>query len=244
MQLIPAIDLRRGRVVRLAQGDDDRRKTYDHDPADLLARFADAGVSRVHVVDLDAAFGEEPQRALVESLVAATDLNVELGGGLRDASAVAWALGAGCERLVLGSVVARDFPAFEALVARHPGRLVPAVEVAGGELKVAGWRESAALTLEDLCRRLQGLPCPAALVTDVERDGTLQGPNLDLARHVAEVSGIPSIVSGGVHSLGDLEAAAGIPGIGAVIVGKALYEERFTLADALEAAEGPRRTTP
>lgn len=237
MRLIPAIDLRHGNVVRLQQGDDARRTVYDADPAVTLRRFAAAGVDLVHVVDLDAAFGEPPQRSLIEKL-AGVGPGIELGGGLRDAEAVEWALDpelGGCARIVIGSMVARDFAAFRRIAEDFPGRVVPAVEVAGGELKIAGWRESAALPLEELCTNLRGVPSPAVLVTDVERDGTLQGPNLDLARRVAGLAGIPALLSGGVHALDDLRAAARVPEIAGAIVGKAIYDGVFSVEEALAA---------
>jgi phosphoribosyl isomerase A len=236
MQLIPAIDLRGGEVVRLVKGDDGRRTRYGLDPRQVLADFAAAGVGRVHVVDLDAAFGEPPQRRLIGELVAAAgDLKIELGGGLRDRSAVDWALAeAGCERVVLGSLAARDFAAFAAIVAAYPDRILPAVEIAAGALRIAGWTRDAPVGLEELCGRLQGLACPAALVTDVERDGTLAGPNLELAQQVHGLSGLPVLVSGGVRSLDDLRAA-GVAGVAGAIVGKALYEGRFSVEEARRA---------
>ncbi|MEM8930180.1 MAG: HisA/HisF-related TIM barrel protein [Acidobacteriota bacterium] len=237
MELIPAIDLREGSVVRLAQGDDARRTVYDLEPLDLVRRFTDAGVRRIHVVDLDAAFGLEPQRRLVERLVAYSEPKIELGGGLRDAESVRWALAAGCDRLVLGSIVAKDFDTFASLVDRFPGRLVPAIEVADGKLRVSGWTESVDLGLDTLCERLRGLDCPAALVTDVSRDGLLGGPNFDLATHVAEASGIPAIVSGGVRDLDDLVAAGSRSNLAGIIVGKAYYEGHFTMREALTALD-------
>ncbi len=242
MQLIPAIDLRYGGVVRLTQGDDARRTVYDVDPHVMLRRFGAAGVDLVHVIDLDAAFGGEPQRELIAELAARGPVRpgpgIELGGGMRDREAVEWALGAGCERVVIGSLVARDFGAFRTLAEELPGRVVPAVEVAGEELRISGWREGAGISLEELCEKLRGLPCPAALVTDVERDGTLQGPNLDLARRVADLSGLPALLSGGVRALADLEAAARVPQIAGAIVGKALYDGVFSVEEALAACRG------
>lgn len=238
MDLLPAIDLRGGRVVRLRQGDDTRRTVYGDDPLAVLRGFAEAGVERVHAVDLDAALGEPPQRALVERLAAEGGVGLELGGGLRGREAVAWALGAGCERVVLGSLVARDLPLFAELAAEHAGRLVPALDVAGGEVRVAGWKEGAGAPLAELCERLAGLPCPAVLVTDIERDGTLEGPNLELAREVGRETGIPSLLSGGVRSLDDLRAARQVPEIGGAVVGKALYEGAFTVPQALAACRG------
>ena len=240
MQLIPAIDLRQGRVVRLVQGDDGRRKSYGVDPSGALREYAAAGISLVHVVDLDAALGEAPQRELITALVESgqDDCGIELGGGLGDADAVAWALGAGCQRVVMGSIVARDFDAFSEVGRAYPGRGVPAIEVAGGKLRIAGWREEAEVSAAEVCRGLRGLDCPAVLVTDVERDGTLAGPNLDLARQVAADSGIPALLSGGVRSLDDLRAAARVEEIAGAIVGKALYEGLFTVEEAMAACEG------
>ncbi len=236
MQLIPAIDLRQGQVVRLVQGDDGRRKSYRLDPFAVLQEYAEAGVGLVHVVDLDAALGEPHQRELINALVTASrdaGTSIELGGGLRDLDAVTRALVDGCERVVLGSIVARDFDAFAEIVDACPGRVVPAIEVAAGKLRIAGWKEEAEMTVGDACRRLRGLACPAVLVTDVERDGTLAGPNLELARRVAAETGMPALLSGGVRSLDDLRAAAGVPEIAGAIVGKALYEGLFTVAEAL-----------
>ena len=240
MQLIPAIDLRQGKVVRLIQGDDGRRTSYGLDPFEVLREYAEAGIRLVHVVDLDAALGEPRQEELITALVESgqSGTRIELGGGLGDHDAVAWALGAGCERVVLGSLVARDFDAFSARVEAFPDRVVPAIEVAAGKLRISGWTEEAAVSVDDVCRNLRGLACPAVLVTDVERDGTLAGPNLDLARRVATATGIPALLSGGVRSLDDLRAAARMPEIAGAIVGKALYEGLFTVAEAISACEG------
>jgi phosphoribosylformimino-5-aminoimidazole carboxamide ribotide isomerase len=234
MDVIPAIDLRRGRAVRLRQGDEARETVYGDDPVAVLESFARAGVARVHVVDLDAVFGESPQRALVERM-AAVGTKLQLGGGLRSREAIDWAFAAGCERTVIGSLVARDVEAFRRLAHELPGRLVPALDVAGGEVRIAGWKERASWPLGELCAQLMGLPCPAALVTDVERDGMMAGPNLELALRVARTSGLPALLSGGIHALTDLESACPIPEIAGVIVGRALYEGAFTVEEALAA---------
>jgi phosphoribosylformimino-5-aminoimidazole carboxamide ribotide isomerase len=232
MELIPAIDLRRGRVVRLRQGDEARATVYEDDPLAVLASYAGTGVERVHVVDLDAALGEPPQRELIERM-AAVGPKIQLGGGLRDSGAIDWALAAGCGRAVIGSLVARDLEAFRALAQERPGRLVPAVDVAGGEVRISGWKEGAPRSLGELCAGLMGLPCPAVLVTDVERDGMMSGPNLELALRVARTSGLPALLSGGVQALSDLEAACRVPEIAGAIVGRALYEGAFTVEEAL-----------
>jgi phosphoribosylformimino-5-aminoimidazole carboxamide ribotide isomerase len=231
VELIPAIDLRRGRAVRLQQGDDARATVYGEDPMAVLAAYASAGVARVHVVDLDAALGEPPQRELIERMAKVG--RIQLGGGLRDGPAIDWALAAGCDRVVIGSLVARDVEAFRALAEERPGRLVPALDVAHGEVRIAGWKDVAPHNLGELCGRLMGAPCPAVLVTDVERDGMMTGPNLELACRVARTSGIPALLSGGIGSLADLETARESAEIAGAIVGRALYEGAFTVEEAL-----------
>jgi phosphoribosylformimino-5-aminoimidazole carboxamide ribotide isomerase len=241
MELLPALDLRHGRVVRLLRGDPGRETVYGEDPEAVLAAYAAAGVARAHLVDLDAALGEPPQRALVErlaGLAAGRRPDLQLGGGLRDAGAVGWALAAGCDRAVLGSLVVRDPAAFAALARRFPGRLVPALDVRDGEVRTAGWREGSGVAPEAAAAALAGLPCPAVLVTDVARDGALTGPDLELARRVAAAAGLPALVSGGVRTLADLTAARGTPGVAGVVVGRALYEGAFGLGEALAACRG------
>lgn len=236
-ELLPAVDLRGGRVVRLVRGDDARRTVYGDEPATVLERYREAGARRAHVVDLDAALGESPQRRLLEGLVG-RGLRLQLGGGLRDEKAVAWALDAGFDRVVLGSLVTRDFARFAELAEAHPGRVVPALDCLGDEVRVAGWRERSRVLLDQLCPRLSALPCPAVLVTDIDRDGTLEGANLSLARRVGSSSALPALLSGGVRSLTDLARAREAPEIGGAVVGKALYEGVFTLAAALAVCRG------
>ncbi len=238
MDLLPAIDLRHGQAVRLRQGDDARATVYG-DPLAVLDGYIRAGARIVHVVDLDATFGEAPQRELI-SRMPGRGADVQLGGGLRDRDSVRWALDAGCARAVVGSMVARDVEAFRSLAQEHPGALVPALDIEAGEVRIAGWTEGTAWRLPELCVRLRGLPCPAVLVTDVERDGMLSGPNLDLARRVATASGIPALLSGGVHSLHDLVTAREVPEIAGAIVGRAIYEGIFTVEEALAACGGAR----
>lgn len=231
MDLLPAVDLRHGKAVRLQQGDARRETIYSDDPMALLERFDAARVFHVHVVDLDAAFGEPPQRELIARMAAR--MPIQLGGGLRDRDAIQWALDAGCARVVLGSLVARDPERFGALAAEFPARVVPALDVEKGEVRIAGWTEGARHSLADLCALLKALPCPAVLVTDVERDGMMTGPNLDLTRRVAQDTGLPGLLSGGIRRLEDLEAARKVPEIGGVIVGRALYEGAFTVEEAV-----------
>jgi len=242
LELLPAIDLRRGEVVRLRQGRADAPQVYAADLTRTLREFARAGVRRVHVVDLDAAFGEAPQRDLLRNVLAERERPaIELGGGLRNEEAIDWALSIGCERAVVGSLVAQDPYAFAELCERYPLRLVPALDIDQGRVRVAGWTSDAALGVDELCASLRGLPCAAVLVTDISRDGTLEGANVRLARDVARATEMPALLSGGVGSLEDLRAAARVPEIGGAVVGKALWEGAFTLGEALVACRGQER---
>jgi phosphoribosylformimino-5-aminoimidazole carboxamide ribotide isomerase len=221
-------------VVRLRRGDDAQRTTYDVDPLDALRRYADAGVAIVHCVDLDAAFGEKPQRALIERMLAVPGApRIELGGGLREPSAVHWALDAGCARVVLTSLLVRDPDLFEALAQDSPLRLVPALDIEGETVRYQGWTASSPFSLETICARLRPLPIAAVLVTDIARDGTLEGSNIALAQRVGTLCAAPAIVSGGVGTLADLETAVRCPEVGGVIVGKAIYDGTIDLGRAV-----------
>ena len=236
VQLLPAIDLRGGQVVRLERGDDERRTVYDADPGNALRRYREAGVARIHVVDLDAAFGGPPQRGVVRELARrAVRGGIQLGGGLRDREAVEWAFAAGCERAVVTSLIVRDFDVFADLCREHPGRMVAALDIDGGEVRLAGWTESADRSPAALCAELADLPVAAVLVTDISRDGMMRGPNIDLACRIGDLAGAPAILSGGVRSAADLEAAARRSEIEAAIVGRALYDGSLSLDEAIAA---------
>ncbi|MCY3970758.1 MAG: 1-(5-phosphoribosyl)-5-[(5-phosphoribosylamino)methylideneamino] imidazole-4-carboxamide isomerase [Acidobacteria bacterium] len=246
VQLLPAIDLRGGQVVRLERGDDGRRTVYDADPSGALRRYCEAGVSRIHVVDLDAAFGDAPQRGVVQELARQAAeaeggrAHIQLGGGLRDREAVEWAFGAGCERAVVTSLIVREFDVFAGLCRDYPGRMVAALDMDGGEVRLAGWTESADRSPAALCGQLADLPIAAVLVTDISRDGMMRGPNIDLACRIGNMAGASAILSGGVRSAADLEAASLRPEIEAAIVGRALYDGSLGLDEAIEACGSAR----
>ncbi len=239
MQLLPAIDLRGGQIVRLERGDDGRRTVYGADPCNALRRYRQAGVSRIHIVDLDAAFGGAQQRELAGELARrAAPGGIQLGGGLRDRESVEWAFAAGCERAVVTSLIVRNFDVFAGLCRDYPGRMVAALDIDGGEVRLAGWTESADRSPAALCAQLAGLPIAAVLVTDISRDGMMQGPNIDLACEIGAMAGAPAILSGGVRSAADLEAAARRPELEAAIVGRALYDGSLTLDQGIAACDG------
>jgi phosphoribosylformimino-5-aminoimidazole carboxamide ribotide isomerase len=234
MDLYPAIDLLGGRAVRLRQGDYDDETVYGDDPVAIAVSFADAGARWIHVVDLDAARSGTPvNRDVVAAIAAAVDgrARVQTGGGVRSvADAVALA-GAGVTRVVMGSAAVRN----PELVDEVADRVAVAVGLdhRGGELAVDGWTAGSGTHVEDaLCR----YPRAAAFViTDISRDGMLSGPDIAGLAAAAAATDVPVIASGGVGSLDDVVALAGVPGLAGVITGKALYENRFTVAEALDA---------
>ena len=247
MQLIPSIDLRHGKVVRLKQGRDEQATVYSDDPLEVMAQFQDAGAERVHIVDLDAAFGEPRQTALLARVVvAAKGEQIQLGGGLRTADLLRAALDSGFDRVVAGSMVVHDPAAFGRAAAGLPGRVIPALEFDDGRLRAAGWCEGTALGLEEVLQAL--LPFTGlfseALVTDIARDGMLSGPNIDLGVSVARALGVQAIVSGGVAGSGDVVAAAVHSELSAVIVGRSFYDGRIDLLSALEALRSARAGVP
>ena len=235
--LIPAIDLRHGEVVRLKQGEDARRTVYETDPTVVVERYASAGIRHLHLVDLDAAFGEPAQRDVLERIAQVADgrCRLQLGGGLRDRAAFDWAAASGFSRFVVTSLLVKDFDLCASVATAHPGSLVPALDLRAGELKMSGWTESAGVDLDSLCKKLSALPLGAVLVTDIERDGMLDGPNVDLAARIGAACGAPGLLSGGVRTLDHLKAALAAPGVGGAIVGRALLDGALDLEDALRA---------
>jgi phosphoribosylformimino-5-aminoimidazole carboxamide ribotide isomerase len=232
--VIPAIDLLNGKAVRLRQGDYDQVTHYDRDPAEIATRWR-ALVSRLHVVDLEGArAGQTVQRELVARIVAAFGPGVQVGGGIRDLAAIEATLSLGVERVVLGTAAIKDPALVRAAASRWPGRVVVAVDAKDGWVATEGWEETSDRRVEDLVAELSALPLGGLLYTDIARDGTEVGPNVEATARLAASSEIPVIASGGVGTLAHLAALAQAPGgIAAAIVGRALHEQRFTLADAV-----------
>ncbi len=244
LTLYPAIDIRDGRAVRLLQGDYDRETRYDADPVDAARRWADGGAEIVHVVDLDGARAGVPANlGIVARMAAAVDVPIQLGGGLRDPAAVASAFAAGAARAVLGTSAQRDPDLLAALAEAHGDRIVASVDAKGARVAVEGWERATTTTVEDAIRVLGGRGVRRFVYTPVEVDGTLDGPGLDGLGLILEAcgeTGAELIYSGGVGTVADLTALAAIRSdfLGGVIVGRALYERRFTVAEALAALSG------
>ena len=239
MIVYPAIDLRGGRCVRLTQGDFGRETVYGDDPVAVARRWAALGAQWLHVVDLDGARAGRPVQApLVAAICAAVRILVQVGGGLRDAAAVETVLDAGAARVVLGTVAVRE-PALCARLCRTwPGRVAVGIDARDGLVRVAGWLEGAALQATELARAAARNGAAALVYTDIGRDGTEKGPDLEGTRAVARAAGIPVIASGGVGSVDHVRAVAALAGDGVagVIVGRALYSGAVALPDALAGA--------
>ncbi len=239
MKLFPAIDLLGGRAVRLEAGDRGRATVFHDQPVELVAELAAGGADRLHVVDLDGAFGEPRQWALIRGIVAASPIPVEVGGGLRDPTSIDAMLGLGAAFVVLGTAAVRSPDLVERACRAHPGRVIIAVDARDGVVAVEGWTASGGVTALELGRRAAGWGAAALLYTDVARDGLHAGPNVAATAALARDVGCDVIASGGVGSLDDLAALrdAGVP---AVVVGRALYDRRFTVAEAAAVAHAPR----
>jgi phosphoribosylformimino-5-aminoimidazole carboxamide ribotide isomerase len=238
VKLFPAIDLLGGRAVRLEAGVRERATVFHDSPVELVAEFAAGGADRLHVVDLDGAFGEPRQLELVRAIVAASPIPVEVGGGIRDRDAAAAVLDAGAAFVVLGTAAVRSPTLVAALCGAYPGRVIVAVDARDGVVAVDGWTTSGDVTAIELGGRAAGWGAAALLYTDIARDGLHTGPNVDATAQLARaVAPCDVIASGGVGSLGDLARLrdAGIP---AAVVGRAIYDRRFTVAEAVFVARG------
>jgi phosphoribosylformimino-5-aminoimidazole carboxamide ribotide isomerase len=235
LEILPAIDVLGGRAVRLAGGKRDEVTLEGGEPSELSARLAGEGAERLHLVDLDGAFSGVPSIELVERVAAAGSVPLQVGGGYRSLDAIAAALDAGADRVMVGTAALA--PGFlEEAVGRFGGSLVVAVDVRDGRVAVEGWTEVSELTPAELAERCASLGVARLLVTSATRDGSLSGPDLSLVENVLAV-GLPVLAAGGIATLDDLRALRRTGCEGAV-VGSALMAGRFTLAEALAAGSG------
>ena len=233
--LLPAVDVADGQAVRLVQGAAGSETSYG-DPLAAALAWQAAGAEWIHLVDLDAAFGRGSNAALLAGVVARLDIAVELSGGIRDDSSLAAALSTGCARVNVGTAALERPGWVRDIIAAHGERVAVGLDVRGTKLAARGWTREGG-DLDEALARLDGDGCARFVVTDVTKDGTLTGPNLDLLRAVCARTKRPVIASGGVSSLDDLRAIAALAplGVEGAIVGKALYTGAFTLEQALEA---------
>ena len=240
MIVIPAVDLRDGRCVRLREGRAEAETVFSDDPVAMATRWASLGAERLHVVDLDGAFAGAPrQTALVAKIVAAVaPVPVEVGGGLRDVAAVEAALEAGARWAVVGTRAALDRAFLREVCRACPGRIIVAVDARGAQVAIKGWTEVVDETVTEVGRRAQEAGAAALLYTDISRDGTETGPNVEDTAALARAVAVPVLASGGVGRVEDITALAGIPRVAGVVVGRALYTGALTLPDAIAAANG------
>lgn len=235
MKIIPAIDLLDGKAVRLRRGERDDVTVFSDEPWTLVEQFCAAGAERIHVVDLDGAFsGARAHGDVVAKILARATVPVQVGGGLRSRAAIDALLAAGVQYAVLGTIAVKDPALAEAVCRDYPGRAIVAVDARDGMVAVEGWVETSQISAVELGRRAAGWGAAALLYTDVARDGVHTGPNVEATAALAATTGVPVIASGGVSSLDDLRAlaAAGVP---YAIVGRALYDRRFSLEEAIAA---------
>jgi len=242
LELYPAIDLRGGRCVRLRQGDYAAETVYDDDPVAVARRFAAAGTRWIHVVDLDAArTGEAANLTVVEAICAAVPCRVQAGGGVRSAEAAGALLGSGVARVVIGTAAVESPELVDDLCVMHPGQVAVGLDARGRAVAVRGWKEAAGADLVELAGRFDAAGVAALIVTEIGRDGMLEGPDVDQLAAVLAATGLPIVASGGVASITDLirlrDLRAGGRSLAGAIVGTALYEGRFTLEEALAAVE-------
>jgi phosphoribosylformimino-5-aminoimidazole carboxamide ribotide isomerase len=236
VKLLPAIDLIAGQAVRLEEGRRDRVTVFHDKPVELVAELARGGADRLHVVDLDGAFAGAPQQhALIREIVRASPIPVEVGGGIRDRAAIEAVLELGAQFVVLGTAAVRSPALVEEACRAHPGRVIVAVDARDGVVAVDGWTASGGVTAIELGQRAASWGAAALLYTDVSRDGLHVGPNVEMTAALARAVSCEVIASGGVGSLDDL-ARLRDANIAAVVVGRAIYDRRFTVEQAAEVA--------
>ena len=239
LELLPAVDVVDGQAVRLVQGEAGSETSYG-DPREAARTWMDDGAEWIHLVDLDAAFGRGSNAELLAGIVADLDIAVELSGGIRDDESLARALDTGAKRVNLGTAALENPDWTAKVIAQHGDRIAVGLDVRGTTLAARGWTREGG-DLWEVLERLDADGCARYVVTDVTKDGTLRGPNLDLLREVCERTEAPVVASGGVSSLADIAALRTLvdAGVEGAIVGKALYAGAFTLPEALDVAGRP-----
>ncbi len=236
MIILPAIDLKEGKCVRLEQGLMEKDTVYSDNPAAMARHWQDEGGEFLHLVDLDGAFAGVPKnKAAIKAIVSAVDIPTELGGGIRDLETVEAYLNLGIDRVILGTVAKENPELVAEACRRFPGQIVVGIDAKNGLVAVRGWAEVTEKQATDLAREMEGFGVSAIIYTDIARDGMMQGPNLEATRALAEAISIPVIASGGVSSLDDIRNLLQIEryGVEGVITGKAIYSGSLNLREAV-----------
>jgi phosphoribosylformimino-5-aminoimidazole carboxamide ribotide isomerase len=243
MEVIPAIDLLEGRCVRLYQGDYQQSQVFDENPVAVARQWAEQGATRLHLVDLDGAKeGHPANQAAIEAIVRAVDIPVQVGGGLRDRQSVTNLLALGVDRVILGTIAVEQPDLVKHLCAEFIGQIVVGIDARAGKVATRGWLATSEVEAVTLAQQMAALGVAAIIYTDIHRDGTLQGPNRQALRELAEAVSVPVIASGGVSSISDLLGLLALEPVGVtgVIVGRALYTGNISLKEAMRAI-GPGR---
>ena len=239
MYLLPAIDLKEGHCVRLKQGNMSQTTVFNNSPAEQAKDFVNQGTEWIHVVDLDGAFAGKPvNTAAVEEILKATDVKIELGGGIRSLDTINLWLEKGVTRVILGTIALRNPELVKAACQEFPNQIAIGIDAKDGFVAVEGWAETSTIKDIDLARCFESAGVSAIIYTNVARDGLLQGPDLDSTLNLAKSVSIPVIVSGGIASLDDIKACKKAKIFEGVIAGRAIYEKRFTVSEAISALKG------
>lgn len=241
MIVIPAIDLKEGKCVRLEQGLMEKDTVFNDDPGAQARAWQDQGAELLHIVDLDGAFAGAPKnRGAIEAIIKAITIPAQLGGGIRDIATIEAYLSLGLERVIIGTAAQRNPELVRQACAKFPGRIVVGIDAKNGMVAVQGWAEVTDITAVELARKFEDSGVATIIYTDISRDGMLQGPNLEATRALAEAVSIPIIASGGVSSLKDIQNLMDIEssGISGVITGKAVYTGAIKLAEAIALTKG------
>ena len=243
MEVIPAIDLLDGKCVRLYQGDYDRSETFNDNPVEVARTWSEQGATRLHLVDLDGAkSGKSVNLAAIEAIVRAIDIPVQVGGGIRDRASVVRLLSLGVQRIILGTVAVEQPELVTELCREFPQQIVIGIDARKGKVATRGWLETSEIAATELAQRMAQQGAAAIIYTDIHRDGTLSGPNLEALQELARTIDIPVIASGGVSSLTDLLSLLALEtlGVTGAIVGRAIYTGDVNLQEAIQAVGNGR----
>jgi len=237
MIIIPAVDIMEGKVVRLFRGEKDKKTVYSDNPLDFAKKWQDDGAQWMHVVDLDGAInGEYCNLFLLEEIIENLDINIEISGGIRTREILDQAINMGAKRVVLGTKAVEDPEFVKKAVNDYKKKIAVAVDMRKDKISARGWTEDSNIDSTDLVKKMQEIGVKCLICTDITRDGTLTGPNLDMIKKISQITAVDLIASGGVSSLDDIKALKNlnISNLKGIIIGKALYENKFSLKEAIE----------
>ena len=235
MLIIPAIDLYDGKVVRLTKGKRENMHVYSYNPLNIAEKFCSLGVKRIHIVDLNAAFGEKNNRDIIKDMASKIDAEIEVGGGIRNLKIAEELFSCGVNSIVIGTMMVKSFSDFEKIVSLYKDKIIAGVDIEGKYVKISGWCENTSIDYMDLLLRVKDMGIKQTIVTDVSRDGTLEGINPLFYKEIALKTGLHVVASGGVSNIEDIKGLKKVEkfGVVGVIVGKAIYENKISLKEAL-----------